>query len=64
MPAVSQAQQELMGADLARARAGKKTRTGMSIAKLKEFAHTKRKGLPQRASKKDRRRRIAELRAA
>ena len=27
-----------MGADLARARAGKRTRTGMSVKKLREFA--------------------------
>jgi len=49
MPAVSQKQQRMMGADLARARAGKKTRTGMSVAQLKEFAGTKRRGLPKRA---------------
>lgn len=54
MPAVSKRQQEMMGADLARARAGKKTRTGMSIKQLKEFASTKRKGLPERAPKKRR----------
>lgn len=30
-----------MGADLARARAGKKTRTGMSEAKLEEWAKMK-----------------------
>ena len=48
MPAKSRAQQRLMGADLARARAGKKTRTGMSKAKLGEYASTKRKGLPTR----------------
>ena len=46
MPAVSQKQQRFMGAELARARAGKKTRTGMSAAKLAEFAGTPRKGLP------------------
>ena len=48
MPAKSKAQQKLMGADLARARAGKGTRTGMSKAKLEEYASTKRKGLPAR----------------
>jgi hypothetical protein len=51
MPAVSKAQQRFMGADLARARAGKKTRTGMSAKKLKEFAGTKLKGLPARVRK-------------
>lgn len=48
MPAVSKAQQRFMGAELARARAGKKTKTGMSAKKLREFASTKRKGLPSR----------------
>jgi hypothetical protein len=48
MPAKSKAQQKLMGADLARARAGKKTRTGMSEEQLEEFAETKRSGLPER----------------
>lgn len=37
-----------MGAELARKRAGKKTVTGMSGKQLKEFAETKRKGLPAR----------------
>jgi len=40
-----------MGADLARARAGKKTRTGMSQSRLEEYASTKRKGLPARKKK-------------
>ena len=48
MPAKSKAQQRLMGADLARAKAGKKTLTGMGKAKLEEYASTKRKGLPAR----------------
>ena len=39
-------------AHLERARAGKKTRTGMSEAQLEDFASTKRKGLPQRVKKK------------
>lgn len=42
-----------MGADLARARAGKKTRTGMSEKQLEDFASTKRKGLPQRKGKRN-----------
>jgi len=64
MPAVSQAQQRMIGADLARARAGKRTRTGMSVAQLEEFASTRRKGLPYRvqSSRRKRRRRIAEIR--
>ena len=51
MPANSRAQQALMGADLARARAGKKTRTGMSAKKLEDYASTPRKGLPARVTK-------------
>ena len=51
MPSTSQVQQEFMGAELARKRAGKKTRTGMSEAQLEDFASTKRKGLPKRAKK-------------
>lgn len=52
MPAVSKAQQHLMGADLARARAGKKTRTGMSEGQLKDFAGTKTTGLPAKVKMK------------
>lgn len=49
MPAVSKRQQMFMGAELARKRAGAKTRTGMSEAQLRDFAKTKRKGLPASA---------------
>lgn len=38
MPSVSPRQQHLMGADLARKRAGRRTVTGMSETKLEEFA--------------------------
>ena len=38
MPAVSEKQRRLMGADLARKRAGKKTKTGMSETQLRHFA--------------------------
>ena len=48
MPAVSKKQQKFMGAELARKRAGKKTRTGMSEEQLEHFARTKRKGLPKK----------------
>jgi Protein of unknwon function (DUF3008) len=41
-----------MGAELARRRAGKKTKTGMSEEQLEEFARSKRKKLPARAKKK------------
>lgn len=51
MPAVSQAQQRFFGAELARKRAGKRTRTGLSAEKLAEFASTRRTGLPRRAPK-------------
>jgi len=49
MPSVSQAQQAFMGADYARAKEGKKTRSGMSADQLKDFASTPRKDLPRRA---------------
>lgn len=52
MPAVSKKQQRFMGAELARKRAGKKTKTRMTEKQLEEFAHTKRKGLPTRNKKK------------
>lgn len=52
MPAKSKRQQQFMGAELARKRAGKKTRTGMSEGQLKEYASTSRKGLPARARKR------------
>jgi len=48
MPAKCKAQQQMMGAELARKRAGKKTRTGMSEAQLKEYASTKHTNLPKR----------------
>ena len=52
MPAKSKAQQRFMGAELARKRAGKKTKTKMTTSQLREFAGTKRKGLPARKKKK------------
>lgn len=48
MPSVSKAQQRLMGADLARKREGKETRTGMSEAQLEKYAHKAKKRLPER----------------
>lgn len=47
MPAKSERQRKLMGADLARKRAGQKTQTGMSEAQLEEFARK-----PPKAPKK------------
>lgn len=38
MPATSEKQRRFMGADLARVRAGKKSKTGMSEQQLSEFA--------------------------
>ena len=43
-----------MGAELARKRAGKKTKTGMSEAELKEAASVKRKKLPNGKARKRR----------
>ena len=51
-PAVSKAQQRLMAADLARKRAGKRTKTGMTEKQLEEYASTPRKGLPARKRSK------------
>ena len=42
MPAVSERQRRFFGAELSRKRKGKKTRTGLSEKKLKDFAKTKR----------------------
>jgi hypothetical protein len=41
MPAKTERQRKFMGAELARKRAGKKTKTGMSEKKLKEMAKKK-----------------------
>lgn len=43
MPAVSEKHRQFMGAELARKRAGEKTRTGMSEAQLEEFAAKRKK---------------------
>ena len=48
MPAVSKKQQQFMGAELARKRASKRTKTKMSAKQLEEYASTKHKGLPKR----------------
>jgi hypothetical protein len=41
-----------MGAELARKRAGKGTKTKMSESQLEEYAATKTKGLPAKAKRK------------
>ena len=51
MPAKSQAQAKMMGADLAKRRAGKPTTTGMTEAQLEDYASTPRKGLPTKRKK-------------
>jgi len=48
MPSISKKQQQFMAIDLSRKRAGKRTRTKMSEKQLKEYASTKRKGLPKK----------------
>ena len=48
MPAKSKVQQAFFGAELRRKWAGKKTRTKMTVAQLRGFAKTKRKGLPKK----------------
>jgi|TARA_R100001086_G_C11681984_1_gene216032 hypothetical protein len=43
MPAKTRRQQKFFGAELARKRAGKKTRTGMTERKLKEHARKRKR---------------------
>ena len=43
MPATTEKQRKFMGAELARKREGKKTKTGMSEKKLEEFASKSKK---------------------
>ena len=43
MPSITRKQQRFMGAEYARAKAGKKTRTGMSKKQLKDFTKYKKK---------------------
>ena len=52
MPAKSKKQQQFMGAELERKRAGKKTKTKMTEKQLEEFASTKHKGLPKKKKKR------------
>ena len=42
MPAESDRQRKFMGAELARLRAGKRTKTGMTESQLRDFAKKKR----------------------
>jgi len=50
MPSKSKAQQGMIGADLARVKAGKPSKTGMDAAQLTDFAATPTTGLPQKVS--------------
>jgi hypothetical protein len=52
VPAKSEKQRKLAGADLARLRAGKKTVTGMTEAQLREFARKNPKGNPHGRAQK------------
>ena len=51
MPARTAKQQAFMGAELARAREGEKTRTGMSEGKLEEMAEKPKGGYPGKKNK-------------
>jgi len=51
MPARTKKQQRFMGAELARARAGKKTRTGMSVSHLRKWARKPKGGYRKRKKK-------------
>jgi len=51
VPARTKKQQRFMGAELARARAGKKTRTGMSASHLRKFARKPKGGYKKRKKK-------------
>ncbi len=48
MPSVSTKQQRFMGADYARAKAGKPTRTGMSLKDLRDYAKKPKGGYKKR----------------
>jgi len=52
MPSISKRQQRFAGAELARKRAGKKTKTKMTEKQLSEYAGTKRSKLPKKKKSK------------
>ena len=52
MPARTRKQQRFMGAELARARAGKKTRTGMSASHLRKWARKPKGGFKKKRKKR------------
>ena len=51
MPSKSDKQRKFMGSELARARAGEKTETGMSQKQLKDFAKKPPRSNPRGAKK-------------
>lgn len=51
MPARTRKQQRFMGAELRRARSGKKTKTGMSASHLRKFARKPKGGYRKRKKK-------------
>jgi hypothetical protein len=51
MPAKSERQRKFMGAELARKRAGKPTRTDMTEAQLEEFAAKRREARKRRLAR-------------
>ncbi len=52
MPATSERQRRMMGAELGRKRAGKKTRTGMSEKQLRDYASRPKKRSRKRRPQK------------
>ena len=52
MPAKSKAQRRFMGAEMSRKQAGKKTKTGMNMKQLEDFAATPEKSLPKKKAKR------------
>lgn len=52
MPAKTRRQQRFMGAEYGRAKAGKKTKTGMSKTKLREMARKPQGGYRKKRSRK------------
>ncbi len=64
MPAKTKRQQRFMGAELARRRSGKKTKTGMSEQQLREFVSKKENNMPRRRKSKGSRTKEGYSRAA
>lgn len=59
MPSVSRSQQRFFGVELAKKRAGKKTKTKLPETKLAEFAGTKHEGWPTRVTSDEAQKKIA-----